>query len=144
MTIRWSLGALAAAALAVGLAAVEPEPMPRAAPEAVGLEPAALTEATDLLRQFVADRKIAGAVAGVARHGKVAYLEAVGVQDLASREPMTERSIFRIYSMAKSVTAVAAMILHEEGKFDLREIPARVPAGAGRRRAGWRGAAAAA
>ena len=121
MTIRWSLRALAVAAFAVGLAAVEPEPMPRAAPETVGLEPAALKEATDLLRQFVADRKIAGAVAGVARKGKVAYLEAVGVQDLASREPMTERSIFRIYSMAKSVTAVAAMILHEEGKFDLRD-----------------------
>ncbi len=65
--------------------------------------------------------KIAGAVAAVARHGKVAYLEAVGVQDLQTRAPMTERSLFRIYSMTKSVTAVAVMMLHEQGRFALTD-----------------------
>ncbi|MGQ0733420.1 MAG: serine hydrolase domain-containing protein [Acidobacteriota bacterium] len=92
---------------------------PAAAPEDVGLSSARLQEATELLRRFVADQKIAGAVAAVTRRGRLAYLEAVGVQDLATRMPMTERSLFRIYSMTKPVTAVAAMMLHEEGKFRL-------------------------
>jgi CubicO group peptidase (beta-lactamase class C family) len=85
------------------------------------LNPTPLAQATDLLKQFVAERKIAGAVAAVARKGRTAYLQAVGVQDLESRAPMTERSLFRIYSMAKPVTAVAAMILFEEGKFRLED-----------------------
>jgi CubicO group peptidase (beta-lactamase class C family) len=101
--------------------AAQPVALPRAAPESVGLDPNRLKEATALLNQFVSDRKIAGAVAAVARNGKVAYLEAVGFQNLESRTPMTERSLFRIYSMTKAVTAVSAMILHEEGKFDLRD-----------------------
>ena len=111
-------------ALALGMAAVlaaQPAPLPRASPESVGLNPTRLKEASAVLNQFVTDGKIAGAVASVARRGKVAYLETVGFQNLESRAPMTERSLFRIYSMAKAVTAVSAMILHEEGKFDLRD-----------------------
>src|SRR5687768_16732061 len=87
-----------------------PEPVPRAAPDAVGLVPERLREATELLGRYVTEQKIAGAVAAVARRGKLAYLEAVGVQDLASRTPMAEGSLFRIYSMTKPVTAVAAMM----------------------------------
>jgi CubicO group peptidase (beta-lactamase class C family) len=93
--------------------------LPRSAPDAVGLSSAKLGEATALVRRFVAEQKIAGAVAGVARKGKLAYLEAVGQQDLATRSPMTDRSMFRIYSMTKPITAVAVMMLHEEGKFRL-------------------------
>jgi len=93
----------------------------RATPESVGLAPARLQEATDMLTRFVAEGKIAGAVAAVARKGKLAYLEAVGLQDLETRTPMTPRSLFRIYSMTKSVTAVAAMMLHEAGKFSLTD-----------------------
>src|SRR6185436_9126891 len=84
-----------------------------------------LDEATALLKQLVAERKIAGAVAAVAQHGKTIYLEAVGVQDLETRAPMTERSVFRIYSMTKPVTAVAAMMLHDEGKFHLDDLVAK-------------------
>ena len=58
------------------------EPFPRATPESVGLNAAKLKEATDLLHRFVAEKKIAGAVAAVARRGKLVYLEAAGVQDL--------------------------------------------------------------
>jgi len=112
---------LAGMLVALTLAAGAQERMQRATPESVGLAPARLQEATDLLTRYVAERKIAGAVAGVARKGKVAYLESVGVQDLETRVPMSERSLFRIYSMTKSVTAVAAMILHEEGKFSLSD-----------------------
>ncbi len=104
--------------LAGGMAA---QPRLTPSPAAAGFAAERLREATKLLDQFVADRKIAGAVAGVARNGHLAYLEAVGLQDLETRAPMTERSIFRIYSMTKPVTAVAAMMLHEEGRFELSE-----------------------
>ena len=93
--------------------------LPRVEPGAIGLAPDALAEATRLLERFVADGKIAGAVAGIARDGKVGYLTAVGVQDLTTRAPMTPRSLFRIYSMAKAVTAVAVMQLHDAGRFRL-------------------------
>ena len=102
------------------------DPLPRSTPESVGLNSAKLAEATALLKQYVADRKIAGAVAAVARKGKLGYLEAVGFQDLASQAPMTDQSLFRIYSMTKSVTAVAVMMLHEEGKFRLDDPVSKV------------------
>ena len=91
----------------------------RATPESVGLHSPKLREATALLQQFVTDKKVAGAVAAVARRGKLAYFESVGVQDLVSGAPMTATSVFRIYSMTRPITAVAAMMLHEEGKFRL-------------------------
>ena len=94
---------------------------PRSTPESVGLSSERLAEATKLLEQFVADRKIAGAVAAVARQGQIAYLQAVGVQDLATRAPMSERTLFRIYSMTKPVTAVAVMMLHDQGRFQLSD-----------------------
>ena len=95
--------------------------LPRADAAAQGLDPVKLREATALLQQFVADRKIAGAVAAVSRNGRVVYLESVGVQDLESRAPMTPESLFRIYSMTKPVTAVAVMMLFEAGKFKLED-----------------------
>ena len=101
------------------IAAAGPDPLPRATPESVGLAPTRLAEATALLNRYVAERKIAGAVGAVARNGKLAYLEAVGVQDLETRAAMTDRSLFRIYSMTKSITAVAVMMLYEEGRFRL-------------------------
>lgn len=91
----------------------------RVLPESVGLSGAELRRATELLNQFVADRKIAGAVAAVARSGQLAYFESVGMQDLDTRVPMNERSVFRIYSMTRPITAVAAMLLLEEGRFRL-------------------------
>ncbi|MEZ5289710.1 MAG: serine hydrolase domain-containing protein [Vicinamibacterales bacterium] len=93
--------------------------LPRVPPASVGLDPAGLADATRLLQQFVDEGRIAGAVAAVARHGTVGYLQAVGLQDVASKTPMTERSLFRIYSMTKAITAVAVMMLHDEGRFRL-------------------------
>ncbi len=97
------------------------EPFPSATPESVGLNPAKLQEATDLLNRSVAEKRVAGAVAAVARRGKLAYVHVAGVQDLETRAPMTDRSLFRIYSMTKPVTAVAAMMLHERGRFALTD-----------------------
>jgi CubicO group peptidase (beta-lactamase class C family) len=82
---------------------------------------ARLLQIVTLLRQFVADRKIIGAVGAVARRGKVTYLEPVGLQSLDTRAPMTEASLFRVYSMTKAVTAVGVMMLVEEGKLRLSD-----------------------
>jgi CubicO group peptidase (beta-lactamase class C family) len=111
----------ACAIAALTLALTGQEPLPRARPEAVGLAAAPLRDATALLQRFVDEHKIAGAVAAVARRGKLAYLEAAGFQNVDGRVPMTDRSLFRIYSMTKSVTAVAVMILLEEGRFSLTD-----------------------
>lgn len=99
--------------------------LPRAIPEAVGMSTDRLQQATALLRQFVADRKIAGGVAAVARRGKLVYLEPVGLQSLESKAPMTDGSLFRIYSMTKAVTAVAVMMLVEENKIHLTDPAAK-------------------
>ena len=106
--------AVAVARHRAGAHGVAQAAMPRATPEAVGMSSERLQAATALLRQFVADRKIAGAVAAVARRGKLVYLEPVGLQSLESKAPMTERSLFRVYSMTKAVTAVAVMMLVDE------------------------------
>ncbi len=102
-----------------GSAVLAQEVMPKVAPEVAGLSAEGLGGVTTLLEEFVAENQIAGAVAGIARGGQIAYLEAIGSQDLATGAPMTEGSLFRIYSMAKAVTAVAVMMLHEEGRFEL-------------------------
>jgi CubicO group peptidase (beta-lactamase class C family) len=121
MTTHMRIAIVLAGCVAAVVVTAQPLALPRAAPESVGLDPDRLKEASALLTQFVVDQKIAGAVGAVARKGKVAYLEAIGFQNLDSRVPMTERSLFRIYSMTKAVTAISAMILHEQGKFDLRD-----------------------
>src|SRR5262245_34814466 len=115
LTLALSIPVLAANVVADG------DPLPRATPESAGLIAARLGEATDLLKQFVTDRKIAGAVAAVARQGKLVYLESVGFQNIDARTPMRADSLFRIYSMTKSVTAVAVMMLHDEGRFALQD-----------------------
>src|SRR5262245_54460224 len=64
---------------------------------------------------------IPGAVVLVARHGKIALFEAVGVADPATKAPMTRDTIFRIYSMTKPITTVSAMMLFEEGHLQLSD-----------------------
>ena len=73
----------------------------------------------DLIRNEVATRKIPGAVLLIQQHGKQVYLESFGVRSVATRQPMTPDTIFRIYSMSKAVTSVAIMMLVEDGKLKL-------------------------
>src|ERR1700757_2299729 len=95
--------------------------LPRAQPDQVGLDAAKLDQATALFRQAVDNKEIAGAVLLVARHGKVAHLEAIGKQDVEAGVAMSPESIFRIASMTKAITSVAAMILADEGRLDLSD-----------------------
>ena len=116
---------LTAAALCLLLALPGPaaggQALQRVSPEDAGLSQALLERATERLERAVSEMEIAGAVGAVAREGRLALLEAVGYQDIESRTPMDPASIFRIYSMSKTVTAVAVMMLHEEGAFELDE-----------------------
>lgn len=95
--------------------------LPRATPEAAGMSSDRLQAVAAVLRQYVADGRIAGAVAGVARRGKVVYLESIGLRNRESKTPMTEASLFRVYSMTKAVTAVAVMMLVEGGTLRLAD-----------------------
>ena len=94
---------------------------PRAQPDQVGLDAAKLEQAGALFRDAVDKKEIAGAVLLVARHGKVAYLEAVGKQDVEAGVAMSPGSIFRIASMTKPITSAAAMILADQGRLDLSD-----------------------
>jgi CubicO group peptidase (beta-lactamase class C family) len=84
--------------------------LPRAKPEAVGLSSDRLEDIRKVLGARVDAGDFPGYVALVARRGKVAYFEAYGAQNPNTRKPMSRDSIFRIYSMTKPITSVAAMI----------------------------------
>lgn len=105
------------------------EHLPTATPEEVGLSQTALNRLSAALNDRVASGHIPGAVALVARHGKVAYHRAFGRQDPARDKPMETDAIFRIYSMTKSIVSVAVMMLWEEGRLLLGDpISKYVPA----------------
>jgi CubicO group peptidase (beta-lactamase class C family) len=93
--------------------------LPKVEPGEVGLSASKLDELRPSLRKLVDDGKIAGGVALVVRHGKVAFVDAFGLRDLGSRAPMREDAIFAIASMTKPITCVAAMTLVEQGKLGL-------------------------
>ena len=73
----------------------------------------------DYLRDKVAQGKIPGAILLIQQHGKPVYHEFFGVRDVATQLPMTDDTIFRLFSMTKPITSVVAMMLIEEGKFRL-------------------------
>jgi len=86
-----------------------------------GLNAARLQTIRPRLQALVDSQTIPGAVALVARHGKVALTEAVGWRDVENKKPMTTDSIFQIMSMTKNFTGVAAMMLVDDGKIDLKQ-----------------------
>ncbi len=94
--------------------------LPAASPEDVGLSAAALARLSTALKDRVAAGHVPGAVALVARHGKIAYHEAFGAI-APGGPPMTTDAIFRIYSMSKPIVSVAVMMLWEEGKLLLSD-----------------------
>ena len=75
----------------------------------------------DYLRSEIATGKIPGAIILVQQHGHPVYFEKLGVIDVATRRPMSEDAIFRLYSMSKPITSVAAMMLVEDGKLALND-----------------------
>jgi len=94
---------------------------PTTSPEDVQLSSERLERITRAIQRSVDDGRIAGGVALVARHGKIAYLKSVGMADRDTKKPMRTDSIFRICSMTKPITSVAVMMLYEEGRFLLNQ-----------------------
>ena len=104
---------------ALGLLCGALHAQPAAKPEDLGLSPAGLAKIGDWMRAEVAAKKIPGATIMIVRGGKLAYAETVGQRDPSKPDPMKADDIFRIYSMTKPLTSVAAMMLVEEGKLEL-------------------------
>lgn len=103
-------------ALLVALLAVNAQGLEHRSAEQLGFSPERLGRLSDILQRYVDDEQIAGSVTLVARHGRIAYLEAFGYRDRAARAPMREDTIFRIASQTKAIVSTAAMILQEEGR----------------------------
>lgn len=90
-------------------------------PAVVGLSAERLERLDAGMQRMVDEGKLAGVVTMLARNGKIAFVDSVGVQDVESETPMAADSIFLIYSMTKPITAAALMILYEEGKWQIDE-----------------------
>jgi CubicO group peptidase (beta-lactamase class C family) len=105
-------------ALAVALTAAA---LPSDKPEAVGLSSERLQRINLMIQRYMDDGEISGAITMVARRGKVAHFEAQGLMDLEKKTPMRKDAIFRIASMSKPITAVAILMLMEEGRLRLTD-----------------------
>jgi CubicO group peptidase (beta-lactamase class C family) len=73
----------------------------------------------EFFRGEIAGGKIPGAILLIEQHGKPVYHEFFGVRDVATKLPMTDDTIFRLYSMSKPITSVAAMMLIDAGRLRL-------------------------
>ena len=80
-----------------------------------------LAEVSDYIKNEVATGKIPGAILLIQQHGKPVYFENFGVRDIATELSMSADTIFRLYSMSKPITSVAAMMLVEDGKLALSD-----------------------
>lgn len=107
------------ASLCLSQSALQAVELPRAAPADVGMRADRLDAITARLRSDVQANQLPGAVVLVARQGRIAYLESFGTLDTVSGKPMTEDTIFRIYSMTKPIAVVAALTLVDAGKIKL-------------------------
>lgn len=96
-------------------------PLPVVSPEDVGLSPQRTARLMAVLHAEVQRQRLPGAVAVLARHGKLALFESVGALDPATDTPMQRDSIFRIYSMTKPIVSVAVMMLMEQGQLLLSD-----------------------
>jgi CubicO group peptidase (beta-lactamase class C family) len=101
--------------------ALSNEPLPTASPDQVGMSADRLARISEVLKQEVEQGKLPGAVVMVARKGKIAYADAIGLQDKETAQRMALDSVFRIYSMTKPLVSVAAMMLVEDGKIQLTD-----------------------
>lgn len=94
--------------------------------------PEGLAKVSDYVRNEIATGKIPGAILLLQQHGKPVYYQNFGVRDVATEFSMSVDTIFRLYSMSKPITTVAAMMLVEEGKLALNDPVSKfIPAFAG-------------
>jgi CubicO group peptidase (beta-lactamase class C family) len=89
------------------------------APAARSFSPEGLARVGDYIRSEITSAKIPGAILLIQQRGKPVYFENFGVRDVATQLSMSADTIFRLYSMSKPITSVAAMMLVEDGKLRL-------------------------
>ena len=99
------------------VAPVIPPPPPKQEPTALVVDRRVRIDTW--VESLVAQGKIPGAVVTIVRNGQIAYTRAYGVRDVATKAPLRSDDIFRIASQTKAITSVAALMLWEEGKFQL-------------------------
>jgi len=125
--IRLSIVALVCLCLVAGIAGAQD--LPSASPASVGMSAERLERIDTVMERFIAESRIAGMVTMIARHGKLVHCEAYGKMDIEENMPMKVDALFRVASMSKLVTAVAGLILYEEGRFLLDDPVSRyIPA----------------
>ncbi len=90
-------------------------------PASVGFDPQRIAQVKTHFAKYVDDGRLPGFQVLVSRKGKVAYRENYGKRDIENDLPIEDDTVFRIYSMTKPVTSVAAMMLYEEGAFELTD-----------------------
>ena len=93
--------------------------LPTAEPASAGMSAERLARIRPAVQAYVDDGRLAGVMTLVARRGQVVHWDAVGLRDVEAADPLEPDDIFRIYSMTKPITSVAAMILVEQGKVAL-------------------------
>jgi CubicO group peptidase (beta-lactamase class C family) len=94
---------------------------PEVDPAEVGLDPDRLSRIESHFRRYVEAGRLPGWLITVSRHGRLAYVATSGQRDMEAGLPVETDTVWRIYSMSKPVTSVAAMILYEEGAFELTD-----------------------
>ena len=90
-------------------------PLPTATPESAGVSAAGLARVDAMLGELIGAGILPGAVTVVARRGKIIHRSAQGLKNLERGEAVTDETIFAVFSMTKPVTAVAMMILYDQG-----------------------------
>jgi len=90
-------------------------------PAEVGFDPARLERIDEHFRRYVDDGRLPGWLITVSRQGRLAHVSAYGSRDMEAGLPVETGTLWRIYSMTKPVTSVAAMMLYEEGAFELTD-----------------------
>ena len=94
-------------------------------PAEVGFDPARLGRLDRRLARWVDDGQLPGSLVTVARHGRLVHVGRQGLRDVENGLPVEDDTRWRIFSMTKPVTSVAAMMLYEEGAFELNDPIAR-------------------
>jgi len=119
--MRIALCAVSVALLGVLLGAAPPGVPAATKAEDVGMSAERLQRIHETVAKHIEAKDVAGAVTLVARRGKIVQFEAQGFADVDSKKPMAKDSIFRLASMSKPITAVAVMMMIEEGKVRLTD-----------------------
>ena len=90
-------------------------------PETVGMSPGRLKDIDIVMQEYIDQGKLAGISTLIARRGKVVHFGCYGKLDIAADKPIQFDSLFRIYSLTKPITSVAALMLYEAGHFNLND-----------------------